>query len=143
MTGQAMAMRGVELRDMHPRGYLTFDLKEILQCLRDDVFARTWRCAYLECTGAAPRELEAIQTGQVEVSGARLLALAMRTSQVIGGDFLGRRPDEPKPSLVLRAIDSTLWEVFADDDCLRKLSHSFEDVRPTDASADPTSFEGP
>jgi hypothetical protein len=138
-----MAMRGVELRDMHPRGYLAFDLKDILQCLGDDVLTRTWRCTHLECTGEATRELEEIETGRVEVSGARLLELALRTNQVVWGDFLGRKPNELNLSLILRAIDSSLWEVFGNEDCLRKLSHSFRDVHPTDASADPTSFEGP
>ena len=124
---------------MHPRGDLSFDLKEILQCLRDDTLARTWRCANLECTGDAAAELGAIETGKVEVTGERLLELASRTHQVVWGDFFGRRPGEPKPSLTIRAIDSTVWEVFADEDSFQKLRNAFKDIRFIDSSEDPPS----
>lgn len=44
--------------------------------------------------------------------------------------FHGRRSGEEAPSVVIRAVDSTFWEVFGSEDCLRKLAVQFTDVRP-------------
>jgi hypothetical protein len=85
LAGQKML--GVEIHDMHPRGFLSFDLKEILHCLGEDATERVWRCTNLEITGDATPELEAAERADTLISGERLLALAERTNQVIWGDF--------------------------------------------------------
>ena len=123
-------MPGLEIHDMHPRGFLGFDLKDVLRCLGKDATDRIWRCVNLEVTGEATRELEAVEeTGEV-LTGERLMSLAERTNQVIWGDFLGRRPGEETESLRISAIDSSFWEVFGDEGCLDKVRAAFRDVRP-------------
>jgi hypothetical protein len=128
-------MPGVEIHDKHPRGFLAFDLKEILRCLGHDALDRAWRCVNLECTGEAMEELEALEQSGAAVSGERLLALAERTNQVIWGDFLGRRSGEAADTLRIHAIDGTVWEVFGDDDCLGKVRATFKDVRTASEEA--------
>jgi hypothetical protein len=115
---------------MHPRGFLAFDLKDILRCLGDDATDRVWRCANLEVTGEAMQELEALERTSANITGDQLLALAERTNQVIWGDFLGRRVSEKEGSIRIRAIDSSFWEVFGDNACLEKVRATFRDVRP-------------
>ena len=53
-------MNGVEIHDEDPNGWLAFDLKHILDCLRSEVVLRTWRIEGIECSGEAARELEEI-----------------------------------------------------------------------------------
>jgi hypothetical protein len=128
-------MRGVAIHDLHPRGFLAFDLKDILRCLGKNALERTWTIAGIECTGEATEEFEALERSNASVEGSSLASLADRTNQVIWGDFRGRYPGEATESLLIKAIDSTVWEVFGDDDCLGKIRTAFKDVRPAATDA--------
>ena len=128
-------MKGVEIHDLHPQGFLAFDLKDILRSLGNDALERFWRCENIECTGEATQELELVENARAWISGLELLAIAERATQVICGNFLGRRAGELSDSLRISAIDSSCWEVFADDPCLAKLSASFRNVRTTQYDA--------
>ena len=123
-------MGGVEIHDMNPRGILSFDLKDLFVCIAEDGLHRTWTCHDVECTGEATEDLERLAETREIVSGQTLLELSQRTNQVIWGEFCGRRPGELEDSLVIKAIDSALWEVFGDDECLDKIRSGFSDVRP-------------
>ena len=129
-------MRGVEIHDSHPRGHLAFDLEDILKCLGDEALARTWTCSGVECNTEKGRELERLADAGEQVPGRALLELAERTDQVIEGHFRGRRPGEAHDSLIVKAIDSTLWEVFGPDDCLVRIRSAFSDVRPAEYEVD-------
>jgi hypothetical protein len=128
-------MLGVEIRDMHPRGFLAFDLREILRCLGSEATDRVWRCQGLDVTGDAAEELEATEEAGTELSGDALLCLADRTTQVIDGQFLGRLPGEVVPSVRIRAIDSTSWEVYGDELCIDRVRAAFKSVRPAQPDA--------
>lgn len=123
-------MDGIEIHDVHPRGYLAFDLKEILGCLRQEVLERTWECRGIESTGETADTLEALENNAARVSGQKLVELAEQINQVIWGNFSGRLSSEVTDSLVIKAIDSSLWEVFGSRACLEKVRHAFCDVRP-------------
>lgn len=129
-------MQGVEIRDLHPLGYLSFDLKDILQCLRADVVCRHWLCEGVECSGEAAQELEGLALVGNTVTGEDLIAIAARTHQVIWGTFKGQLPRELQSTLTINAIDSTLWEVFGEQACLNKIHATFKDVRPARYSED-------
>ncbi|HEX6591898.1 MAG TPA: hypothetical protein VF050_07855, partial [Moraxellaceae bacterium] len=57
--------------------------------------------------------------------------LSKGVNQIIWGEFQGRLPGSQSADLVIKAIDSTLWEVFAEDACLDRIRKAFRDVRPT------------
>lgn len=123
-------MNGVEIRDLHPNGYLSFDLKDILRCLHTDVIQRLWRADSVECTGEASQPLERLAEAESPISAEELIDIASRTDQVIWGTFKGHLPGESVSSLTIKAIDSSLWEVFGDSTCLTKIQTHFRDVRP-------------
>jgi hypothetical protein len=123
-------MCGVEIHDMHPRGYLSFDLKDILRSLHDEVVQRVWKVDSVESTGDATRRLEYLSESGDTISGLELIDLAEHTNQVIWGTFRGDELGASSSKLTIKAIDSTLWEVFGDTASLRKLQASFQDVRP-------------
>jgi len=124
-------MNGVEIHDMHPRGYLAFDLQDILFCLRDEVIARTWKAEGVECTGQATPDFALIEENSNVLSGSRLIELSQQVKQIIWGTFTGRLPNEEAGSIVIKAIDSSFWEVFASNENIAKLRPRFNDIRPT------------
>jgi hypothetical protein len=124
-------MRGVEIHDRHSRGFLAFDLRHIVQCLREAVYTRTWTCSDVDCTGDAHAELTALSDSGASIAGSQLADLASRVHQVIDGEFRGTLPGENRPSLVIKAVDSTLWVVHGDEACIDEIRRAFADVRPT------------
>ncbi|MEQ9490537.1 MAG: hypothetical protein RIM72_16250 [Alphaproteobacteria bacterium] len=125
-------MNGVEIRDKDPRGFLSFDLEQILECLGDAALRRVWRCTHLECSGEGADALELASEAIDPVDGERLLQLARSVLQVIDGEFAGYLPGQLHVSLRISAIDSSLWEVFGDDVTLNRIRAAFKDVRPID-----------
>jgi hypothetical protein len=126
----AFEMNGVEIHDMDPRGFLAFDLREVLACLGEEASCREWTCQGLECAGDGTEDLDEIERESRAISGTRLCDLAGRINQVIWGEFYGRQPHEKNASLIVKAIDSTLWEVFGDEKCLSLVRTRFTSVKP-------------
>jgi hypothetical protein len=122
-------MKGVAIRDMHPRGYLSFDLKEVLACLHEHVRPRTWRIQDLECSGEASVTLHGLSDRGDTVTGPELIRLAERVNQVIDGTFAGSTPGGTSADLIIRAVDSSFWEVFGDAPCLCCIQAAFHDVK--------------
>jgi hypothetical protein len=108
-------MRGVTIRDQTPTGVLAFDLRDILELLGDAAISSDWQLTDVECTGNAAAALhQAADTGQT-VSGERLLTLARDIIQVIDGEFAGRRATEHNDWIVIRAVDSSAFDVLTDE----------------------------
>jgi L-alanine-DL-glutamate epimerase-like enolase superfamily enzyme len=83
-----------------------------------------------ECTGDGIDELDEIERESRAISGTRLCDLAGRITQVIWGEFYGRQLHEKNATLIVKAIDSTLWEVFGDEKCLSLVRAKFSAVKP-------------
>lgn len=135
-VGRLTPMHGVEIHDMHPSGYLALDLRDIVECLGSAAEERVWTCKWVECTGEATPELTALSDSGESFAGHRLAALARRVDQVIDGDFLGTQPGETTPTLVIRAVDSSWWEVHGDELCIERIGRRFTDVRPARYAAE-------
>jgi hypothetical protein len=87
-------------------------------------------CKWVECSGEATPELTGLSDSGEPFAGHRLAALARRLDQVIDGDFIGTRPGETSPTLVIRAVDSSWWEVHGEEACIERIGRRFTDVRP-------------
>ena len=134
VSSAGLSMRGLELRDADSRGFLSFDLRDILACLGRDAIERMWTWQDVDCTGEGVDEFfEAVYQRQA-IPGSRLIELSRRVL-ISDGIFYGRHPGEDAPSIVIKSVNSTLWEVFGSDESLRKIESGFTNVRPASPDA--------
>lgn len=132
-------MRGVAIHDgtgPGEPGYLTFDLLQLIEALGTRARAARWRVLvsprYVSDADVAAFDSASDGPGPW-ISGEQLLAQAREIHQVIDGEFQAFDPsDVSSPWLVLRAVDSSWWEVHSDDPGVEAaLRSAFRDIRPT------------
>lgn len=117
-------------------GCLNFDLAELISAIGDSALSSEWQIHDLDCFGDSCSEFSAASDAAVPISGERLLNLAERITQIIDGEFVGHRLSHGAPWLVIKAIDSTWWEVWTDDETVRSsLRRRFNAVSDIDAQA--------
>ena len=121
------------------------DLKDLLRLLAPGSLQATWTIStvkssepgheWFEATGEGRDELETLAQENARISGADFAALAEKTHQIIWGEFIGSKPTQPEELwVIIRAIDSTFYEIETDDDALlKKISAHYKDVRTDDA----------
>jgi len=133
-------LQGVEIRDLVPGergGYLSFDLIDILRLIGPRVLDAHWRCRFVWCIGETSGQLHEISDRGVSVSGEELMRIVSGINQTIDGDFEARDGEAENAWLVIKAIDSSLFEVWSDDlELLRRVRETFQQVSdlPRDAA---------
>lgn len=124
-------MKGVVILDRDPRsGALGFDVRDILSLLGNDAERSTWMVRDVECLGgdAASTLHRASDAGEV-LTGHRLLELARDVEQIVDGTFAGRLPNEEADWIIIRAVDSTAFDVQTDRaDVLDRIKATFARV---------------
>src|SRR4051812_33080297 len=110
-----MRHQAVTIHDIRD-GVLAFDLIDILRLAEPDAGSSGWRCRNVECTGDLAEELHRVSEADLAVSGGEMLRLASGVRQVIDGDFEAYRPNDTRPWLVVRAIDSSEYAVITQDE---------------------------
>lgn len=131
-------LRVYDLKDQ----VLALDLRDLLRLLAPRSFEARWVVStvksskpgheWFEATGEGGERLEGLaQDDGGQLSGSDLAALAENTRQVIWGEFVGSAPTQSdKPWVIIRAVDSTFYEIISDDDAvLNKISSTYKDVR--------------
>ncbi len=138
----------IEIWDRRPDNprLLALDLVDLLALVAPEGRQLVWAILELEGEGVLPddryrQEIEASPTGAV-VNWDELVAIAHALKQVIWGVFVGCTDASAVPSLhpdadlynpseiVIEAIDSTYWRVYARDDrVLQRLGAAFRDVK--------------
>jgi hypothetical protein len=104
------------------------ELAEVVELLRPRVAMLTWRLAIEEAVstsepGAAERLVD-----DVEMTLAELLEMTAEV-QIIDGRIVGRKVGSRGDAVVIEAVDSTWWDVYAADACvLRVLRAAFPDA---------------
>lgn len=99
-------MPGVTILDRSPDGRtLGFDLIDILLVLGDDARRSVWTVHGIEALGRRADELHD------KVLGEQLVELARGVDQVIDGTLAGRLPGADAPWIVIRAVDSSAFDV--------------------------------
>ncbi|TCQ73829.1 hypothetical protein EDF68_11720 [Ochrobactrum sp. BH3] len=120
---------------------LTVDLIDMLRLFAPHSLQTNWIVSpvkslesgreWFEATGEGGEQLELLAEDNVRLSGTELAALAEITVQVIWGEFTGTKLTQPDEAwVVVRAIDSTFYEVVTDDETvLNKIKSTYNDVR--------------
>jgi hypothetical protein len=113
-------MRGVTITDSTQEGrFLATDLIDILRLLGSQGVNAEWEITGVECVGAgAADELHRLGEARGRVPGGILLKLAAEVTQVIDGVFAGYRNGATHPWVVIRAVDSTAYDVESDDEAV-------------------------
>ncbi len=90
---------------------------------------------WFEATGEERDRLEALAQEDAQLSGSDLASLAENTRQVIWGEFVGWGPTpSDKPWVIIRAVDSTFYEIISEDEAvLDKIRSTYKDVRTEEA----------
>lgn len=117
---------------------LDFDLRHILAALGAQATEGSWMvsgvAAYdeaFDATGEQAGGLEELAASGRRIKGDRLRDLANGTQQVIWGEFQAYADaSATAPVFILRAIDSSFYEVATNDPhVLQNLKATFRDVR--------------
>lgn len=144
----------VSVHDMAPRGFLGFDVKDILACLGPGIHDCSWLISNqddLECTGEGRKPLldavEGSPAPGLVVSAAELAAFFEDTQQTIDGTIVGisknsfsskdlealgeiERFPETEAQIIIRAVDSSFFEIMTKNpNDIKALKKRFKDVR--------------
>ena len=131
-------MRGIGIYDSTgpgEAGGLTFDLAQLVEALGARARVARWRAvpspSYVSDVDVAAFDAAGDSSGPW-ISGEEMLAHARAIRQVIDGEFQAVQPGELSALwLVLRAVDSSWWEVYSDDpEVEAALRRAFHDIRP-------------
>jgi hypothetical protein len=138
-------MKTIRISDSTPSGVLAVDLSGILRVVGSRAVKSVWRASAVEAliaghpivergeiwgTGAGADELDELARSGTRVSGARLIEVAKKVTQIIWGEFKGYDgPSTADPWIVVIAFDSSWFEVRStDDEALSRLQAAFKDV---------------
>lgn len=129
-------MKGVTIKDsriIDSQGFvLDFDLIDILEVIKTDIISSNWLVSpHIECSGEGSEELYRIAEGGTLIDGFQLVKIASKLVQVIDGEFKGYLHDNQHHWILIRAIDSSFFDVLSTDDkVLEKLTQHFRDIEP-------------
>jgi hypothetical protein len=124
-------MHGITITDSTEDGrFLVVELKDILDLAGPSAEESEWELAAVECVdGAAADEIHRLADCRARVPGRVLLQLAADVKQVIDGVFAGYRQGEPRPWIIIRAVDSAAFDVESEDPgLLTRLRQHFRSV---------------
>ena len=109
-------MRCVTVTDRDPATQvLTFDLRDLLAVLGPDVARSRWAARDVEALGGtAATVLHAVSASGEMLNGERLIELALQVDQIIDGEFSGYLADEARPWAIIRAVDSSAYDICCD-----------------------------
>lgn len=134
----ASNMRGIQIKDAAPsaRGVrLVFDLKDILAIISDFVPSHRWRCQDVVYTGTVEGEFTMVRLPPREFSGYEFSSFASAISQTIDGTFEALENDSETPWLIIRAVDSSWFEVWSlYGEVLERIKRHFASVRDIPAN---------
>jgi hypothetical protein len=108
-------MKGVSIFDTMG-GILTVSLEGVLDALGELVDGLRWRISNAWCMGENAEEFERLSSARAAVDTTQLQALARSVHQIIDGDFSGSGDGDLAPRIVIRAVDSSCFDVESDDE---------------------------
>ena len=124
--------------DLPQNGVLAIDLRHVLRTLGPHAMQSVWEIAEetsfnepLAAVGDEADRLENLSKHSNRIDGTKLLQIAEAVDQVIWGEFRAyESAASDRPWVIVRAVDSTFYEVESDDLTVHNdLQRSFSDVR--------------
>jgi hypothetical protein len=115
-------MRTITISDKTTTGVLSFDLRDLLQLIGELTTHLQWVVMdHVECTGPRANDLEGLGASGGRVGMRELMIIAMGIEQVIEGEFHGYEAEQSSPTILLRAVDSSSWDIASTNDELLEL----------------------
>lgn len=141
-------MQGVRIRDNN-KGQgsgLSFGLKEILEVIGERVVESTWKCREVDYVAKPENALHETNKNKLidafgnlvneynlkkhEMSGKYLQEFAGKVMLIINGEFLGYYQGAKRPWIIIKAFDSSWWEVFSKKpEYVSRFKEVFKDVK--------------
>ena len=110
-------MFGIKIRDSKPSagggGVLSFDLRDILEAIGEPALSSEWRCLRLWYTAVKDGTFSEFRETRLRLSGKEIVEFAFSVHQTIDGEFIAKKDGANKPWLIIRAVDSSWFEVWS------------------------------
>jgi hypothetical protein len=153
-----MPMTTLRIYDYRENGVLALDLRDLIDLLAPRSLEANWtvspvRLIYPKLgpmdefmmTGLGnpgQDQLEQLAASGLSVNGANLAEAAYEAWQIIWGQFTAFLPERTDAWVVIRAIDSTFYEVTSSDEVvLSAIRSTYKDVRVAPGPATSTRIE--
>jgi hypothetical protein len=123
-------MRGITILDRDERGAVAVELRELLQLVGPAASESDWELKDVECVGgSAAVDCHRLSNSGQRISGDQLIRLAAEVDQFIDGQFEAYRKNATKPWLIIRAVDSSAYDVESEDPrLLQRIQEAFRNV---------------
>lgn len=109
--------------------FLAFDLIDILKVIDEKALLSIWKISDVECIGEDAEKLHNISDMGIQITGKELFSISSNLLQIIDGDFEAYLGPQKLPWLIIKAVDSSEYEVESDDEnVINKLKISFSNV---------------
>lgn len=121
-------MQGITISDKK-NNVLAFDLIDILKIIGEKAINSTWKISDVECIGKDAEKLQNISDYSNQISGKELFSISSNLLQVIDGVFEAYLDEENLPWLIIRAVDSSEYDIESNDKVLiAKIKNSYSTV---------------
>lgn len=97
---------------------LTFDLRDILALVPPASGDSTWEVSDAEVVGTCAEALHGASDAGARLTDRQLRQIAAGITQTINGELRAYRAGAREPWLVIRAVDSSSFDVISDDPVL-------------------------
>jgi hypothetical protein len=123
-------MHTLTISDRDPAtGLLAVTLRDLLRIIGDPARCSSWRLAGIEALGPSADDVHAASDAGAVLGGEDLLRIANGLDQIIDGYFRAYRGLESEPWLIVRAVDSTSWDVASESSAtLDEIKRAYRNV---------------
>lgn len=109
-------MQGITILDRNAdRNTLSFDLIDIIRAIGPSADDSMWTVQNVECYGKSAERMHSVADAGREITGIELRNLATQIDQVVDGEFRARKSNEDSEWLIIRAVDSSGYDVYSSD----------------------------
>jgi hypothetical protein len=117
-------MYTITLMDRNDSGMLSIGLLDLLEAVKPALGQVEWLVRSLEVLGEGANDFYDIELRGARLRTSELEELAARLDQVIDGEFSAYEERGGSPILILRAVDSSSWDISTNKEPLLERARS-------------------